>query len=857
MRVSRIAIPLVSLAFVLPGAAGAGSSKLPSGRNLGTVFNADDCNIAAALGPERASAEEYLRVYHALLDLKPGVLAQCVGFPDTVVYPSDVATLHDKYMVETADMLVADGIWPRHKRGEEAECLRLLREAGTDPLALAIQACREREVPIVASYRMNAEDYYHHSWQMSDFGRAHPEYRIPGAGCLDYAIPEVYNHRMAIFREVAEKYDIDGLELDFRRWYHMVSNPLENHTVLTRLVRDIRKMLDDVAAKKGRSRMLLGVRVGPSLDSPPSPFLMPGIEYAQTPVNGSCKDLGLDVKTWIGEELVDYMCPALFLGTLPGSPLTREFAELAEGTNVGIYPFLPPKSAWMHFTLFDDVRAIPLTGDDRALAQYKYDLCTTVLKMYEDGADGISTFNWWPHLMNAGVANETGIKNRGGEGALTVQSYVYPILGHPQQVRHYLAQPWGVPPKTYTADHKLNERPTGPGPGVAIKVVEGGESKTPPEDCRATIVGPGVNQPDPFPGYGGFVGWESPICLSNGDWLVAFSAAYWHASPPTPYRDALGKIEKYREIGMPVIDAPTGGRTMLVRSTDRGKTWSTPRTLIDTPDDDRHPSLLELPDGTILCSFFTRRAYGDVYKDPSVAYLAWVVRSFDGGTTWEKDAILIPSPFLTGEIDGPMLLMPDGSVLLTLNGSPADGSPEQGAILRSTDRGETWDTLAILKTDHPLYETSIARMPSGRLVFIARQQGDLAWSDDDGHTWTDLSSTGMVMHAPTLFTLKNGTLICLYDAGASGTARGLRMTFSLDEGHTWVAPAPTHGFLVDESYGYGKAMELDDGSVFVTYIKTGGHSTEDARTNAVQCIRFRIRDDSSGIDLLPASNRAQ
>ncbi len=81
------------------------------------------------------------------------------------------------------------------------------------------------------------------------------------------------------------------------------------------------------------------------------------------------------------------------------------------------------------------------------------------------------------------------------------------------------------------------------------------------------------------------------------------------------------------------------------------------------------------------------------------------------------------------------------------------------------------------------------------------------------------------------------------------------MTFSLDEGQTWVAPAKTHGFLLDNSYGYGKAMELEDGSVFVTYIKTGGHSTEDARTNAVQCIRFRIRDDASGIDLLPAPNR--
>ena len=44
----------------------------------------------------------------------------------------------------------------------------------------------------------------------------------------------------------------------------------------------------------------------------------------------------------------------------------------------------------------------------------------------------------------------------------------------------------------------------------------------------------GVNQPDPFPGYAGFVGWESPIRLKNGEWLVGFNAGYWHASAPTP-----------------------------------------------------------------------------------------------------------------------------------------------------------------------------------------------------------------------------------------------------------------------------------------------------------------------------------
>jgi hypothetical protein len=79
--------------------------------------------------------------------------------------------------------------------------------------------------------------------------------------------------------------------------------------------------------------------------------------------------------------------------------------------------------------------------------------------------------------------------------------------------------------------------------------------------------------------------------------------------------------------------------------------------------------------------------------------------------------------------------------------------------------------------------------------------------------------------------------------------------FSRDGGLTWIAPAEGYGFLVDQAYGYGKAMELPEGSLYVTYISTGGHKAEDARTNAIWAIRFRIRKDGSGIELLPTPGR--
>jgi len=389
-----------------------------------------------------------------------------------------------------------------------------------------------------------------------------------------------------------------------------------------------------------------------------------------------------------------------------------------------------------------------------------------------------------------------------------------------------------------------------------VKVVEGGESQAKPEDCRVTIVGPGINQPDPFPGYAGFVGWESPIRLKNGTWLIGFNAGYWHASSPTPHRSDPKMLEEYSQMGMPDVEAPTGGRAMIVRSTDGGKTWSKPETLIDTPADDRHPFFLELPDGTILCGFFTYMgAVADTsyyLKDPSFAHRTRIIRSFDGGRTWEKEPRLLPSPFIADEADGPMILAQDGSAMLVINGSNPGEDKGGLAVLCTKDRGETWELLAVIKADCDLSESSIAQLPNGRMVIISRPEGAICWSDDGGRTWTKPVTFGMRMYAPSLYVLPNGTLVCLHGSYAGG---GLRVIFSTDGGQTWIAPAPDRGFLVDRTYGYGKGMVLPDGSLFITYLSTGGHRREDARTNSIYAIRLRVRSDHSGIDLLPAPGR--
>jgi len=400
-------------------AAGGHRDKQPrvpeNGKQLGTIFNNDINNILYASSGPDITVEEYRHAVECLLDAQPGALAQNVGCPDPVIYRSEIATTWDKYV-----------------GGDQAAAMAALLAAGTDPLTITVEACHERGVLIVASYRMNAEDFYKRQLELYDFGRAYKDWAIPGANCLDPAIPEVYEHRMAIFREVAENYDIDGIEFDFRRWNHMISDPHNNYPILTQMVRDTRTMLDEVAKKKGRNKLLLGARVGPILAGPFIPEEFPGAGPAY--INPSCQDFGLDVKTWINEGVVDYVCPTLFWPRWPGLPRTAEFAEIAQGTKVGIYPTIFPLPAWL-----EGEDSQPIAADDQERRrQYRTELGQLALQCYADGADGISTFNWVQHHQTGMVRNP--MRSAWGDGAKQEQMAILPKLCNPQALRQYLAQ---------------------------------------------------------------------------------------------------------------------------------------------------------------------------------------------------------------------------------------------------------------------------------------------------------------------------------------------------------------------------------------------------------------------------------
>jgi hypothetical protein len=183
---------------------------------------------------------------------------------------------------------------------------RLLYKSGLDPYAVWIDRCREKDLSPWLSMRMNdihdvndTSSYMHTS-----FWRDHPEFwRIPNGSAspwqnraLNYAHKEVREHQMSFVRELLERYDPDGLELDWMRfgWHFTPGKAKEEGKYIDDFVREVRKLTKEWAKKRGHA-ILLSVRV------PAHPDAAAG--------------LGMDGVLWVKEGLVDMLVPCPFWAT--------------------------------------------------------------------------------------------------------------------------------------------------------------------------------------------------------------------------------------------------------------------------------------------------------------------------------------------------------------------------------------------------------------------------------------------------------------------------------------------------------------------------------------------------------------
>jgi len=170
--------------------------------------------------------------------------------------------------------------WPRQ--------MWLIFKAGVDPYALCIKYCRLRGISPWISMRMNDTHYVDDPDKASTFWRKHPEYRSSPRGGFNFALPEVRTCHLALIKEILERYDADGLELDWMRFCHHFkpSEAAEKCSVLTEFMHEVKRIALEAQKRRGRP-----VRIAARVPAVP--------EFA--------RGLGMDAVAWMRKGLLDVL----------------------------------------------------------------------------------------------------------------------------------------------------------------------------------------------------------------------------------------------------------------------------------------------------------------------------------------------------------------------------------------------------------------------------------------------------------------------------------------------------------------------------------------------------------------------
>lgn len=296
-------------------------------------------------------------------------------------YPSDVTEMIGSQM-SSEELTAFRKVGLTKERSAERAFANFyaIYDSGHDPFAVMIDRAREKKLEVFISYRPNEVHDVQNadSLVLTKFWKEHPEWRVgkPGdeisptiveivggrkdyrvhpmvagwfPGALNFAVPEVRAQRLAELRECCERYNIDGLDIDFQRFpIYFPQDEGHQHTeTMTAWMRDVRAMTREVGEKRGQP-ILLSVRI-----------------LARPRQNAA---IGLDPPAWAREELIDFVTVSHFLRNDFTLPVSKHRA---------LMPADMP--------IYASVEVERTANDFRRIAR----------QLYDDGADGLMMFNYF------------------------------------------------------------------------------------------------------------------------------------------------------------------------------------------------------------------------------------------------------------------------------------------------------------------------------------------------------------------------------------------------------------------------------------------------------------------------------
>ena len=320
------------------------------------------------------------------------------GWADAPVYDSKVQPIYGD----------AHGSPPEYWRAVTNNVKELIA-AGRCPLQIVIDFAHENGMELFASVRMNDCHDSFIAGGVTLWKKEHPELLVDRgdvphnmehplglyAITQDFSHQEVRDRKFEIIEEVCQRYDIDGVYLNYIRHPVFFSRTMrglpvtdEETQIMTAFMGRIRRLTDTEGVRRGRPILVSAIV--------PDNFQL-------------AKNVGLDVKKWIVDDLIDMVTPGL--GYAPFALPVKEFTELAQQHGVKVYPCI-------------NCRA-PRGVSESALKEGSRGVATN---WYHDGSDGL--FFW-----NLG----TPFEYKQGKDLLATRSRYYaalPELGDPEVMKY-------------------------------------------------------------------------------------------------------------------------------------------------------------------------------------------------------------------------------------------------------------------------------------------------------------------------------------------------------------------------------------------------------------------------------------
>ena len=507
----------------LPWLAHAADSSRPPPKVL---YSNDTTNITSCISPFHHEREPFRKeMLEATVDEVTGLVDAHLlqpGLGMVPMWPSKVLPLAEHYA------------WIKQRYGQKPDPFGQFVLDGGDVVQIFIDRCRQRQQAAFISFRMNDA----HNKEFADlkpgekvggsigmsvtkFFVEHPEYRLKpgflrGADLVqNWAVPEVRAQKFALIRELCENYDIDGLELDFLRFYsyfRLEETPLEQRrAIMTGFVREVRELLDHTT-RDGRRRWLCA-RV---------PCHLPALDV-----------LGLDLKALVAVG-VDMLNASEHYFTTQQNDL----AVIRAQTQGAALYFELCHTIWKGDKVAKGYDVFPFR---RATREH---LHTSAHLAYARGADGISLFNF-AYYRQHGHGEGRGVFGEPPFEALKALRDPKALAQEPQH--WFIAQGWRAP---------------GMKPLPVPRKIEAGKSAKFEFDLA--------------PPFGGWkqearVRIQTDKALENGEWVAVFNGEPMAAAPdvsepfPVPYPSLIGNPEDLRAWTLPAKLLREGRNSLEVK----------------------------------------------------------------------------------------------------------------------------------------------------------------------------------------------------------------------------------------------------------------------------------------------------